>query len=332
MLFYARLVGPTYEPPNKVATGGILLEENPKKTKEKRDKLLRQDADIFGLSVMGDGATIKKKPFFNILAYGYHVPAAVLAITDCTKHLVAGGKKDAEFIAKQFLPHMEALDPMKDKIDLFIVDGASNVQKAGQVVEVVFPRVSVLHGSEHCLSLTFTDIAKIPAIKVSTITCGNDYTVSTIANIVRLLQLLILKTSRIYRVFGSGSFHAPHAQFQDAVKTANKGRAANLLRAAKTRMSYFFYAMHRSLRLSNQLLATVHSAKWEALKLKKPLVTRAVEDIKDKLHWKRVYVVLRAVWPILKLLCISDSDKPGMDKVFYLCHKAKEAMAISSDF
>jgi len=156
-------------------------------------------------------------------------------------------------------------------------------------------------------------------------------TLSFVANSFISSQLLILKTSRLYRVFGSGSFHAPHAQFQDEVITANHGRAANLLRAAKTRMSYFFYAMHRSLRLSPQLLATVHSAKWEALKLNKPLIKRAVEDIKDKLHWKRVYVLLRAVWPVLKLLRIADSDKPGMDKIYYLCHKAKEAMAASSE-
>ena len=174
-LHFARMVGPNYEPPKKDAVGGVLLTENLNKTKEKRDKALMRDSDIFGLSMMGDGATIKKKPFFNILAYGYHLPAAVLAIVDCTKHLVAGGKKDAEYIARQFLPHMEAMDAMKDRIDLFIVDGASNVQKAGQVVEVVFPRASVLHGAEHCLSLFFTDVAKIPSIKVSRylLTCTN---------------------------------------------------------------------------------------------------------------------------------------------------------------
>ena len=63
---------------------------------------------------------------------------------------------------------MKRLDPEKKRICLFIVDGASNVQLAGQVVEAVFPMVTVLHGSEHLLSLFFSDIAKIPAIHVST--------------------------------------------------------------------------------------------------------------------------------------------------------------------
>ena len=71
-----------------------------------------------------------------------------------------GGKKDAEYIAKQFLPYMRRLDPEKKRICLFIVDGASDVQLAGHVVEAVFPMVSVLHGSEHLLSLFLVILQK----------------------------------------------------------------------------------------------------------------------------------------------------------------------------
>ena len=39
-------------------------------------------------------------------------------------------KKDVEYIANIFLPHIEKLDPNKNRLDTFIVDGASNVQKA----------------------------------------------------------------------------------------------------------------------------------------------------------------------------------------------------------
>ena len=57
-------------------------------------------------------------------------------------------------------------DPDRKMIDLFCVDGASNVQKAGEAISAVFPRCTTIHGAEHLLSLFFSDIAKIPTIKV----------------------------------------------------------------------------------------------------------------------------------------------------------------------
>ena len=114
-------------------------------------------------------------------------------------------------------------------------------------------------------------------------------------------------------------------------KLLNKGRAVNLLKGAATRMAFFFYCMHRALRLKGPLQSAVHSAKFQALKLKEAIVTRAVSDIKDEQHWKRVYVVLRALWPVLKLLRLCDSQKPGMDKLYYLTHMARVALRKSKD-
>jgi len=168
VMFHARLVGPKYEAPSAHAVGGPLLDNNFEQVADKNKVEILKDADVFGLSVLGDGATIKKKPLFNVLASALNIPSAVLAVVDCSKHLAGGGKKDAEYIARCFLPHMEELDPFHSRIDLFIVDGASNVQKAGRVVAAVFPRVTVLHGAEHCLSLFFSDVAKIPQMRVST--------------------------------------------------------------------------------------------------------------------------------------------------------------------
>ena len=50
--------------------------------------------------------------------------------------------------------------------DLFFFDGASNVQKAGQVLMAMFPRTFCFHGGEHVVSLFFTDIARIEPVKV----------------------------------------------------------------------------------------------------------------------------------------------------------------------
>ena len=81
------------------------------------------------------------------------------------------------------------------------------MQKAGQILATKYPRISVLHGVEHCISLFFTDIGHIALIKQ-----------------------LVLKTRGLYRVFRSGSSHGPYAQFSHNAKLHNKGRKIGLLR------------------------------------------------------------------------------------------------------
>jgi hypothetical protein len=61
-----------------------------------------------------------------------------------------------------------SFDPTKEMTDVFYFDGASNVQKAGQVLEVIFPRTYCFHGGKHVVSLFFDDLAKLAPIKVST--------------------------------------------------------------------------------------------------------------------------------------------------------------------
>jgi hypothetical protein len=43
-------------------------------------------------------------------------------------------------------------------VDLLLFDGASNVQKAAQLVSVAYPRITVIHGAEHVVSLFFKDV------------------------------------------------------------------------------------------------------------------------------------------------------------------------------
>ena len=81
--------------------------------------------------------------------------------------MAAGKKKDAVYIAKIFLSHMKEFDPNGQLNDCLMVDGAANVQNAGKIIEAVFPRVTTFHGAEHKMALYFSDIAKIPCIKVS---------------------------------------------------------------------------------------------------------------------------------------------------------------------
>jgi hypothetical protein len=47
---------------------------------EKSMKLLLKESETYGLTVYGDGATVKKTPLINILFAGAFVPALVMEI------------------------------------------------------------------------------------------------------------------------------------------------------------------------------------------------------------------------------------------------------------
>ena len=130
-----------------------------------KDALLKE-APTFGLAWIGDGATVKRMPLVNILAMCGEVPPTVIAINDCTDHMAEGGKKDATYISEMFEAEVEKYDTTKLYTDLFFFDGASNVQKAGEILTKKFPRAFCCHGGEHVLSLFFEDVGKLPAVKV----------------------------------------------------------------------------------------------------------------------------------------------------------------------
>jgi hypothetical protein len=56
---------------------------------------------------------------------------------------------------------------LKDRADIVFFDSGSNFQLAGRIMQAVHPRITVVHGLEHVLSLLFEDIAKIEVLRVS---------------------------------------------------------------------------------------------------------------------------------------------------------------------
>ena len=159
-------IGKGFVIPDRNKIDGSLLDLNFNQTKEHNKIAILKDADLFGLAWLGDGATIKIMPLINTLVMCANTPPTVVAIHDCTDHMAAGGKKNAPYIAKLFETQVEEIDPSKTKTDIFYFNGASNVQKAGEVLCAYNPRAYVLHGGEHVTSLFFDDIAKIPEVKV----------------------------------------------------------------------------------------------------------------------------------------------------------------------
>jgi hypothetical protein len=166
MVRQCRLLDKDFVIPNKKKIGGELLDINfANITAINKGKLLAE-AKVFGVTMMGDGATIHRMPLFNILAMSGSTPPLTIGIADCTKHMAAGGKKLASYIADIFQDKVEEYNPNHNLIDLFYFDGASNVQKAGAVLTATYPRTFCYHGGEHVVSLFFTSLSKIGPIKV----------------------------------------------------------------------------------------------------------------------------------------------------------------------
>ena len=240
VLSLAKFASKKYIPPGRNKVGGELLDLNYSIYIKNTCDALQKDADIYGLTFFGDAATIRKSPLINILASSVHLPVGCLRIADCSGHLQADGKKDAAYISELFVPHIIEMEKTTPKCtDLVIFDGASNVQKAGALLEAQFPHISVLHGAEHVVSLFYHDVFKLPQFEM-------------LKNINRL----------IYRWFGSGSMHSPYAIFSKHTRDHNGGKPIGLIRAADTRMGGHVISMLRTLRLKDPLISTISSASF----------------------------------------------------------------------
>ena len=238
VLSQAKFASKKYVPPGRNKVAGELLDLNYQLYKEQIMENVLKEADVYGISFFGDGATIKKSPMMNILVSSVHQPVGCLRIVDCTGHLQNNGKKDAAYITELFLPHISEIERKIPKCtDLVIFDGASNVQKAGSMLEAKFPHLSVLHGAEHVLSLFYNDVFRLPEFEM----------------LKRINRL-------IYQYFSSGSNHSPYALFSKQSRDHNAGKCIGLIRAADTRMGGHVISMLRTLRLKDPLISTISSA------------------------------------------------------------------------
>ena len=145
-----------------------------------------------------------------------------------------------------------------------------------------------------------------------------------------MAQILVLKTSRLYNVFGSGARHSCHAQLMAQSACENEGRAIGPLRGAGNRMGTWFYAMMRVVCLKDTFLACIKQKIFRDLVLndKERL---AVFDLNEPVFWKAMYTLLRAVFSALRCLRYCDMNTPAMDKVYTLTNRTTVAIQNSMD-
>ena len=170
--------------------------------------------------------------------------------------------------------------------------GASNVQLAGELLKIYYPKISVMRGVEHTVSLFFNDVSKIPVV-----------------------NQMITAHKEIYNLFGSGIYHKPHYIFKSKSYEFHN-RKIGLFSGNDTRMAGYFIGMHRYFRMRKALLATVSSAEFITMTLNSK-ISKLVSYIQDKKAWEKIYVLLEILFPCLHTFRLADSNKAGMDKVLY---------------
>ena len=76
------------------------------------------------------------------------------------KHMAEGGKTDALYIVNLFEEKVLEYNSLKICTDLFYCDGASNIQKAMEVLKARCPCSFCFHRGKHVVLLFFSSIAK----------------------------------------------------------------------------------------------------------------------------------------------------------------------------
>ncbi len=300
VLQLARNAPVDYLPPSRKRISGELLDKIFDQVQSDGKDLLLKDGKLYGMALIGDGATIKKMPLFNVLVSSPSNPVYVADIISATSNYEKGIRKDASSIAKDCFPIMTSLDPNCKFFDLIMFDGASNVQAAGNVIAEKYPGATVIQGSEHVLSLFCKDVLTLPSI-----------------------NSVIKKYKFIYSIFGNGRCHQPYAWFKQRTKFDNAGRGIGLIKAAETRFGGYWYCLHRFLKLEKSLRGVIDSQDFKGYRFssKNSAKKEKLKEIfSDDTFYNECKVIVGALYFVIRLLRFADSNKPGMDMLKYYMH------------
>ena len=261
-------------------------------------KTLLTESKLFGITVFGDGATIKTVPLVYVLAAGVNNPFALLDVADCTGRAAQAKKKDASYIASLVDPLILKLEDEVHSnrlrhtgiVDLVYFDGAKNVQNAGLILAAKYPRITVGHGAEHVVSLFFSDVFNRT----------KEY---------RALS----KFYKVCRNIWGGVRHVPSAIFKEHSRKHNGGVNLGFIKPSECRMAGEHIALLRLLRLKEALKSTVTSP--EFLELKDFKAAAAI--IENHNFWKFFFLMCSALYAPMHVLRLADLKTPPMDKFYF---------------
>ncbi len=177
----------------------------------------------------------------------------------------------------------ETQDPNNQKtdhrgvVDLVLFDGASNVQNAAKLVSSTYPRITVVHGAEHVVSLFFKDIStKMPVFQ-----CLSQF----------------LKQCR--NIFGS-TCHGPHAMFKKHSIMHNNCIYIGFIKISEYHMAGELIGLLRLLRLRDILRATIASKEFEDIREK--TFRREGIVLENNEFWKYLFTLCRSLYAPMHIL------------------------------
>ena len=139
--------------------------------------------------------------------------------------------------------------------------------------------------------------------------CSVEHTVSLFLNDVSKISILdqMISDHRIiYNIFGSGIYHNPCSIFKSKYQEFHN-RNIGLFSGNETRMDGYFMGMHREFRMRKVLQATILSAEFISIPNNNKY-TKAVRYINDNKSWERCYLLLKIIFPCLRVLHLADSN------------------------
>ena len=120
-------------------------------------------------------------------------------------------------------------------------DGASNVQISSELLKIHYPKVSVIRGVEHTISLFTNDVTKTPFV-----------------------NQMIIAHKVIYNLFGSGIYHKADSIFKSKSCEFHNS-IIGFFNGNDTRMAGYFIGMHRYLHTRKAFIATASYAEFNTM-------------------------------------------------------------------
>ena len=257
---------------------------------------------VFGAVICVDAATVHGEPLVNCVTKGPTTKPIHLITINAKEHIAEGGSKDADFEADLTVREIRKTPDGGIHIVLITGDTASDEVLQAAMVIAVCPWISYHPCTTHVLSLFLKRIAKLARIAKFLEQCNE------ITDWFRGHHATLALLDKHVRV------HFPRANVKRPFY------------APDSRFAVQFLSALRHLELKPAYQSAVTDPVYAALNLKEDTVKPRVMDQE---WWDDAYHISRIIYPIVRLLKLTDSHAPVMSK---LCGRMLQVEEFASNY
>ena len=144
-----------------------------------------------------------------------------MKLVGCQVHSIDGRENNGTLICTRFLEKITTNYLHKSIMNVVMFDGALNVQLSSELLKKNYPKISVMCGVEHTVSIFFNYFFKIP-----------------------VMNQIITYHKAIYKLFGYCIYHKPQSKFKSE-SYEFQNRKISLCSGNDARMAGYFVGIHR---------------------------------------------------------------------------------------